>query len=128
MLYILKIRLETYIFKLNSLKSATKAINLASFKEIQWQIIIPSPTKLRWDIVTLPSVLPSFRNILVNTLESTAFNGCWPNLVHTQSLRESGTLLIFNVKGQGHRVKLLGEGIRHALRYSCFSMKCGSLP
>jgi hypothetical protein len=31
------------------------------------------------DIVTLPS----FRNILVNTLESTSFNGFWPNLVHT---------------------------------------------
>jgi hypothetical protein len=30
-----------------------------------------------------PSVLPSFRNILVNTLESTFFNGFWPNLVHT---------------------------------------------
>jgi hypothetical protein len=28
---------------------------------------------------------------------------------------ESGTLLIFKVKGQGHRVKFLGEGIRHAL-------------
>ena len=25
----------------------------------------------------------SFRNILVNTLESTPFNGFWPNLVHT---------------------------------------------
>ena len=40
MLYILKFSLVTYIFKLNSLKSATKAINLASFKEIQWQIIL----------------------------------------------------------------------------------------
>jgi hypothetical protein len=40
MLYILKISLVTYIFKLNSFKSATKAINLASFKEIQWQIIL----------------------------------------------------------------------------------------
>jgi hypothetical protein len=27
--------------------------------------------------------LPAFRNILVNTLESTSFNGFWPNLVHT---------------------------------------------
>ena len=34
-------------------------------------VIIPSPTKLRRDIVTLPC----FRNILVNTLESTFFNG-----------------------------------------------------
>jgi hypothetical protein len=40
MLYILKISLVTYIFKLNSLKSATKAINLANFMEIQWQIIL----------------------------------------------------------------------------------------
>ena len=46
-------------------------------------IIIPSPTKLRRDIVTLPSVRPPFCNILVNTLESTSFNGFWPNLVHT---------------------------------------------
>ena len=38
-------------------------------------IIIPSPTKLRRDIVTLPSILPSFCNILVNTLGSTSFNG-----------------------------------------------------
>jgi hypothetical protein len=29
------------------------------------------------------TVCPSFRNILVNTLESTSFNGFWPNLVHT---------------------------------------------
>jgi len=35
-------------------------------------------------------------------------------------LRVSGTLLIFKVKGQGHRVKFLGEGIRHALRCPCF--------
>ena len=47
------------------------------------KFVIPSPTKLRRDIVTLTSVLPSVRNILVNTLESTSFNGFWPNLVHT---------------------------------------------
>jgi hypothetical protein len=35
--------------------------------------VIPSSTKLRRDIVTLPSVLPFFRNILVNTLESASF-------------------------------------------------------
>ena len=29
------------------------------------------------------TVWPSFRNILVNTLESTSFNGFLPNLVHT---------------------------------------------
>ena len=37
------------------------------------------------------SVCPSFRNILVNTLESRSFNGFWP---------KSGTLLIFKVIGQ----------------------------
>ena len=42
--------------------------------------IIPSPTKLRSDIVTLPNVRPS---ILVNTLESTSFNGFWQILEHT---------------------------------------------
>ena len=31
-----------------------------------------------------------------------------------KSLRESATLLIFKVNGQGHQVKFLGEGIRHA--------------
>ena len=48
-------------------------------------IVIPSQTKLRRDIVTLPPsvFLPSFRNILVNTPESTSFNGFWPNLVNT---------------------------------------------
>ena len=42
--------------------------------KITWKknrLFIPSPTKLQRDIVTLPS----FRNILVNTLESTSFNG-----------------------------------------------------
>jgi hypothetical protein len=38
---------------------------------------------------------------------------------YIQSLRESGTLLIFKVKGQGRRVKFLGEGICHALRCPC---------
>ena len=38
------------------------------FKEMSFELLfIPSPTKLRRDIVTLPSV----RHILVNTLEST---------------------------------------------------------
>jgi hypothetical protein len=31
------------------------------------------------------------------------------------SLRESGTLLIFKVIGQGHQIKILGEGICHTL-------------
>ena len=52
------------------------------------RFIIPLPTKLRRDIVTLPSV----HHILVNTLGSTSFNGFWPILVHTQSLGESETL------------------------------------
>ena len=46
--------------------------------KITWkknQLFTPSPTKLQRDIVTLPSILTSFRNILVNTLESTSFNG-----------------------------------------------------
>ena len=79
-------------------------------KLISFSVFIPSPTKLRRDIVTLPSVHLYFCNILVNTLESISFNGFWPNLAHTQSLRESGTLLIFKVKGQGHQVKFLGRG------------------
>ena len=29
------------------------------------------------------TVRPSFRNIIVNTPESTSFNEFWPNLVHT---------------------------------------------
>jgi hypothetical protein len=53
------------------------------FEPTKSLLFIPSPTKLRRDIVTLTSVRPSFRNILVNTLESTSFNGFWPNLVHT---------------------------------------------
>ena len=56
--------------------------------ESSFQIIIHSSMKLRRDMVMLPSVhrpsfvCPSFRNILVNTLGSTSFNGFWPNLVH----------------------------------------------
>jgi hypothetical protein len=34
-------------------------------------------------------------------------------------LRESETPLIFKVKGQGHRVKFLGDAICHALRCPC---------
>ena len=42
------------------------------FKELSFELLfIPSPTKLPRDIVTLPSV----RHILVNTPESTSFNG-----------------------------------------------------
>jgi hypothetical protein len=42
-------------------------------------------------------------------------------------LRESGTLLIFKVKGQGHLVKFLGEGIRHALRCPCYKSKLAQI-
>ena len=31
-------------------------------------------------------------------------------------------LLIFKVKGQGHQVKFLGEGIRHALPLFCLDL------
>ena len=93
------------------LSTAEKCHNQSVAKSL----IIPSPTKLRRDIVTLPSVLPSvrpsFHNILVNTLETTSFNGFCLNLVHTQSLGESGTLLIFMVKGQCHQVKFLPRNI-----------------
>jgi hypothetical protein len=41
------------------------------------------------------------------TLESTSFNGFWLNMVHTYSLGESGTLLIFKVIGQ--RLRSLGN-------------------
>ena len=47
-----------------------KLVKLAGSGPVQFQFIIPSPTKLRGDIVTLPSV-----TILVNTLGSTSFNG-----------------------------------------------------
>jgi hypothetical protein len=50
-----------------------------------------------WAIITLPSVRPSFRNIPVNTLESTSLNGFWPNLVQR----------IWNpIDFQGHRSKV----------------------
>ena len=118
--------------------------------------IIPSPTKLRRDIVTLPFV----RHILVNTrinilqwiltklgtylvlkriwnpidlhgrmskikvtgwnfyritsfwtLESTSFNGFLTKLGTYLDLKITETLLIFKVKGQGHRVKFLLRNI-----------------
>jgi hypothetical protein len=60
--------------------STKKCMNaVTSTRLILFPLIIPSPTMLRRDVV----MLPSFRNILVNTLESTSFNGFWPNLVHT---------------------------------------------
>jgi len=43
----------------------------------------------------------------------------YSNATVRPSLRESGTLLIFKVKDQGHRVKFLDKGIRHALRCPC---------
>ena len=60
--------------------------------------------------------------ILVNTLGSTSFNGFWPSLVHISSLRESGNLLIFKVKGQGRRVKFLPHNILvNTLESTCFN-------
>ena len=69
-----------------------------------WYILCPSENlKPYWFSmskvkVTRSNLLP--RNILVNTLVSTSFNGFWPNLVHTL---QSGTLLIFKVIGQRSR-------------------------
>ena len=60
-------------------KGNAPVISLHTYQYTSLCIIIPSPTKLRRDI-SLPSVFPSFRNILMNTLESTSFNGFWPNL------------------------------------------------
>jgi hypothetical protein len=37
-----------------------------------------------------PSFRRSFPNILVNTLESTSFNGFWPHLVHTTLILQQG--------------------------------------
>ena len=50
-------------------------INCHFISQLYHKVIIPPPTKLRRDIVTLPSVLPFVRHILVNTLGSTSFNG-----------------------------------------------------
>jgi hypothetical protein len=64
------------------------------FKELSFELLfIPSPTKLRRDIVTLPSV----RHILVNTLESTSFNGFLTKLGTYLVLKITETLLIFKV-------------------------------
>ena len=76
--------------------------------------IIPSPTKFQRDIHVV--TLPSFRNILVNTLESTSFK--W-------ILTKLGTYLVLKriwnpIDFQGHQVKFLGEGIRHTLRCTLF--------
>ena len=72
--------------KKTSALSVCLSLMLYLYKNTFKLFIIPSPTKLRRDTVTLPFVLPSvrqsFRNILVNTLESTSFNGFWPNWVH----------------------------------------------
>jgi hypothetical protein len=64
------------------------------------RVFIPSPTKLRRDIVTLPSVLPSFRNILVNTRINILQWILIKLGTYLKSLRESRTLLIFKVIGQ----------------------------
>jgi hypothetical protein len=53
----------------------------------------------------LLSVRPSFRNIFVNTLESTSFNGFWPNLVHTKRIWNP-------IDFQGQRSRSLGQIFR----------------
>ena len=53
----------------------------------------------------LLSVRPSFRNIFVNTLESTFFNGFWPNLVHTKRIWNP-------IDFQGQRSRSLGQIFR----------------
>ena len=63
------------VYELSNMWDDSQMITIESYV----RFIIPSPTKLRSDIVTLPFV----RNILVNILESTSFNWFWPNLVHT---------------------------------------------
>ena len=75
--------------------------------------IIPSPTKFRRDIHVV--TLPSFRNILVNTLESTSFKWILTKLGTYLVLKRIWNPIVF----QGHQVKFLGEGIRHTLRYPC---------
>ena len=53
----------------------------------------------------LLSIRPSFRNIFVNTLESTFFNGFWPNLVHTKRIWNP-------INFQGQRSRSLGQIFR----------------
>jgi hypothetical protein len=71
-------------------------------------LIIPSPTKLRRDIVTLQSVLPSVRHILVNTRIN----------ILQWILTKLGTYLVLkrilnpiDFQGQRSRVKLLPHNI-----------------
>jgi hypothetical protein len=45
-----------------------------------------------------PSFLPFFRNIFLNAIESTSFNGFWPNLVHFR------VVLLYRVKRKITRV------------------------
>jgi hypothetical protein len=66
------------------------------FKELSFELLfIPSPTKLQRDIVTV--TLPSVRHILVNTLESTSFNGFLTKLGTYLVLKITETILIFKV-------------------------------
>ena len=68
-------------------------------------LIIPSPTKLRRDIVTLQSVLPSVRHILVNTRIN----------ILQWILTKLGTYLVLKrilnpIDFQGHRSKVKVTG------------------
>jgi hypothetical protein len=69
----LNIRQNLLLQKINQ----TDVLKILAFKTpiklstVLGHFIIPSPTKLRRDVETLPS----FRSILVNTVKSTSFNG-----------------------------------------------------
>jgi hypothetical protein len=79
----LKIKRANLIRKSNKKNQTNTKLKLTIISELidwYWQLIIPSSTKLRRDIVTLLSVRPSVRHVLVNTLGSTSFNGFLPNL------------------------------------------------
>jgi hypothetical protein len=65
-----------------------------SLVKIHWRMLILECSQGCYTVKNLPSVIFKVKgqghwvnflpcNILVNTLESTSFNGFWPNLVHT---------------------------------------------
>ena len=75
--------------------------NLKKADHRYWKLIIPSPTKLQRNIVTLPSVLLSIRHILVNTRIN----------ILQWILTKLGTYLVFKriwnpIDFQGHRSKV----------------------
>jgi hypothetical protein len=62
--------------------------------------IIPSPTKLRRDIVTLPSVHPSFRNILIPRLKN------WPGDLDLWPWKSIGFQILLRTKYVPSLVKI----------------------